>query len=386
MTEGKKRPLFGPCSDDNLIKFGDQVILYAGHNNMSLFKVEEGAVLNHRHGKYSADDMVGKALGTMVTPQSVHTTKRKRSARRKDQETLQTGGFVTLLPVMPELWAESLQHRTQITYGLDNSLIVSHLHLKPGSVVIESGTGSGALSSFLARAVGAKGHVYTFEFNESRFLAAREDFKRLGLDQSVTAAHADVYQTGFGEQLNGKADGVFLDLPNPWIAIPHATKALKPFGRICTFSPCIEQVQRSTELMSRLGYSHVKTVTVLLREQRIWRSKAILPESFKAGAQRFRKLTQPDEENGTSGETQETNTKALVKPAQQAVQGSGEYDDEEKDVLALDANGSPVFPEELQFRLQQKFEQVAPRAVTAYDRHPGHTGYLTFAYAPVSEI
>lgn len=50
------------------------------------------------------------------------------------------------------------------------------------------------------------------------------------LGQYVTVDHRDVCATGFGDNLNGKADAVFLDLPHPWLAVPHAIKSLKKTG------------------------------------------------------------------------------------------------------------------------------------------------------------
>lgn len=44
-----------------------------------------------------------------------------------------------------------------------------------------------------------------------------------------------------------RADVVFLDPPQPWLSIPFAASTLKADGLVCSFSPCIEKVQRPCE-------------------------------------------------------------------------------------------------------------------------------------------
>jgi hypothetical protein len=56
------------------------------------------------------------------------------------------GGIRTLLHPTPELWTVALPHRTQILYGTDISTVLTHLDIKPGSVVVESGACVGFVS------------------------------------------------------------------------------------------------------------------------------------------------------------------------------------------------------------------------------------------------
>lgn len=174
-------------------------------------------------------------------------------------------GWGYILRPSPELWTVTLPHRTQILYTMDISMITMELELRPGSIVVESGTGSGSLSHAMIRTIKPTGHLYTFDFHQNRVLKAKEEFdQHYGTGKYVTCACADACVDGFS--LVDKADAVFLDLPTPWDAVPHAKAALKKSGgRLCSFSPCIEQVQRTSVTLRRERFCEVKTIEVLVR-------------------------------------------------------------------------------------------------------------------------
>ena len=180
------------------------------------------------------------------------------------------------LRLTPELWTRSLPHRTQILFTVDIAMVVARLALRPGSVVCESGTGSGSLTHALARAVAPGGLVHSFEFNAARAAQAQAEVLAHGLGAVVRVAHRDAVARGFlaegggaaaaaGVQPRG-ASAAFLDLPNPWDCIGHARACLAPGGILCSFSPCIEQVQRTCAAMASQGFEDVRTFETLLRD------------------------------------------------------------------------------------------------------------------------
>lgn len=77
----------------------------------------------------------------------------------------------------------------------------------------------------------------------------REDFERNGLSTLVTTHKLDIQGEGFPAEFQNKCDAVFLDLPQPWLAVPSVSSSLRWGGAVCSFSPCIEQVQRTASVL-----------------------------------------------------------------------------------------------------------------------------------------
>ncbi|KAJ0406648.1 hypothetical protein P43SY_009759 [Pythium insidiosum] len=236
-------------SSSPVIEEGALVILFESHNAVTYCYTERGAVFYNRHGAFHHNDMIGQPFGSKLFSRDKKGVK---------------GGYMLLLAPTPELWSRALRHRTQIVFTLDASAIQFAAALRSGQRVVESGTGSGALTTSFARTVAPHGHVFTFEYNPTRAQIAREELARNGLQGVVTVDCRDAYEDGFPAELAGSIDLVFLDLPCPWKVIGHATKALKQGGCFASYSPCIEQVQKTCDALRDAGYEMIKTIETRL--------------------------------------------------------------------------------------------------------------------------
>ena len=307
----------------NIMQDKDLVILFMSQGNIEMIQLssDKKAIFNCKFGSFPHSLFIGQPYGTQIWS-SDHR------------------GYLHALRPTSQLLTESLAHRTQIIYSTDIAVIVSSLELRNGCTVVESGTGSGSLSVSLARAVAPKGHLYTFEFNKMRADGAAEDFKKYGMNEYITVTHRDVIAGGFMlPGLERVAHGVFLDLPNPWGAIEHATKVLRDYGKLCNFSPCIEQVQKCAEAMEKLGFIDIKTYECLSRH-------------FDSRSVEIQPLLSVPE----------------AKPKEEAAK------EEAKD-------NSSLYKKKKKMGCYEKSMDVAH----PYHNEKGHTGYLTFAVYPGPE-
>jgi tRNA (adenine57-N1/adenine58-N1)-methyltransferase catalytic subunit len=179
-------------------------------------------------------------------------------------------GYIYLLRPTPELWTLALPHRTQIVYTPDTAFILAKLCVKPGTICLEAGTGSGSFTHAIARQVAPNGKVYTFEFHQKRHELNIVEFTSHGLDGLVVAQHRDVCAEGFSG-IAGFADCAFLDLPAPWDAIPHLLNVFTRtrVARVCCFSPCIEQVLATHSALRKFGFTNITTYTLQHRNYEV---------------------------------------------------------------------------------------------------------------------
>lgn len=231
--------------DKSIVREGDICVIYISEHQKLIFKIKTGDQIQTKFGHLKAIDLIGQPYG-------------KQFECKK--------GWILPLRLTPEIWTQLVTHRTQILYQADISLILLYLDIKPGSVVVESGTGSGSMSHSILRACLPNGFLHTFEINESRAKEASKEFIEHGYGDNVKVYNHDVCQSGFSDELVGKVDACMLDLPHTWDAIEAAYKVMKDHGsKICTFSPCVEQVQKNVVKMNELKLKDIVTYECLMR-------------------------------------------------------------------------------------------------------------------------
>jgi tRNA (adenine57-N1/adenine58-N1)-methyltransferase len=64
-------------------------------------------------------------------------------------------------------------------------------------------------------------------------------------------------------------DAVFLDIPDPWAAVPSAWEALRPGGHLASFSPNMEQVKETAAAIRKKPFVDQRTIELIEREMEV---------------------------------------------------------------------------------------------------------------------
>jgi tRNA (adenine57-N1/adenine58-N1)-methyltransferase len=220
---------------------GDLAQLVSPTNKVFIIHLVPGAELHTHRGLIRFDDLIGQPWGSQVF---THTG----------------SAYFLLQPGLTDILKET-RRNTQIMYPKDIGYLLLKMGIGPGVTVLEAGTGSGALTTALAWAVGPHGAVFSYEIRPEMHNLARKNLEKLGLLDRVVFKLRDI-AAGFDEQ---NVDALFLDLPNAYDFLAQARQALKPGGFFGAILPTTNQVARLLQAFYDHHYAFVEVCEVMLR-------------------------------------------------------------------------------------------------------------------------
>lgn len=216
-------------------RFGDRVQLTGPKARLHTITLRERGEMHTHHGVLRHEDLVGLPDGSIVTGSGGHE-------------------YLALRPLLRD-FVMSMPRGAAIVYPKDAAQILAQADVFPGAVVVEAGVGSGALSLWLLRAIGAEGRLISFE--------RREEFAEVAVANVETflgapPANWTVQVGDLVEELPGavaaaSVDRVVLDMLAPWECIDAVADALTPGGVVLCYVATATQLSRVAEYIRGTG-------------------------------------------------------------------------------------------------------------------------------------
>ncbi|HYF99423.1 MAG TPA: methyltransferase domain-containing protein [Candidatus Saccharimonadales bacterium] len=225
-----------------LIEEGSLVLYFYNSDKKWLIRVEKEKKLHTHIGIVDVSASIGREYGS-----SIITNKDKR---------------VFLLPPNTYDFVMKSQRTTQIVYPKDYGYIAARTGLKNGSQVLEIGTGSAALSTFLASIVMPNGHVHTFDVNEDFMSIAKKNLEKSGMNLYVTQHK---FEPDIISQLHD-IDLVIIDLGDPWNYLDIVHPVMKSGASIACICPTMNQLEMLSSHLFRGGFIDSDCVETFIRK------------------------------------------------------------------------------------------------------------------------
>lgn len=215
---------------DNKFNVGDMVQLTGPKGRLNTFQLVAGGRFGSHRGDLMHDDVIGLPDGSVVQNQSGVE-------------------YLALKPLLSD-YVMSMPRGAAIIYPKDAAQILVEGDIYPGARVVEAGVGTGALTSYLLRAVGNSGSLTSIERRPEFGEIASANIKNQkpeNLDRwtLLSGDFQDVIPelVAAGEQF----DRIILDMLAPWECIEAASSALRPGGLLICYVATVTQLSRTVE-------------------------------------------------------------------------------------------------------------------------------------------
>ena len=225
------------------IKNNSPVLFYYNHSKKWLAKISKNESFHTHIGVIKHSDAIGKEYGS-------------RLITNKDKYVY------VLKPTMFD-YVMKIQHGTQIVYPKDIGYIIARAGIGDGQKILEIGTGSGSLTSFVASVVKPRGHVYTFDVDENFMKIAEKNIKKAGMSKYVTQHNLDLKTA---KKMPVKdMDVALIDLGDPWVVIPQVRQMLKGSGSIFAICPTMNQLEKLTMALVENEFTDIESTEHIIR-------------------------------------------------------------------------------------------------------------------------
>lgn len=220
--------------------YGERALLIDSKQRRYLVTLKEGGEFHSHAGFVPHADIVGRGEGRRV-------------------ESTRGARYIVLRPTLEDFVVE-MPRGAQVIYPKDLAPILMMADIAPGSRVLESGVGSGALSMAMLRAGAVvTGYELRPDFADKARSNVRSFLGEVALERYAVEVR-DCY-----EGVEGRFDRVVLDLPEPWNVVPHAENALRPGGILVAYTPSITQAVETRRAMASPAWTATRTMEVLHR-------------------------------------------------------------------------------------------------------------------------
>lgn len=240
---------------------GDTALLIDEKDRHFLLRLDESKTFQYHLGAIKHADLIGLPDGSWVESSS--------------------GGMMLLLRPRLADYILKMKRGAQVVYPKDIGPILVYADIAPGMTVLEAGTGSGALTIALTRAVGPHGRVVSVERRDDHAAHARKTIDRwFGVPpDNLELVIGDV--AGFVEEV--RPDRLVLDLPDPSETIDAAATQMPAGGVVCIYLPTVPQVERAVESADQTGaYAEVEVMEFLVRDWNV-KGRSVRPEHQMIG-------------------------------------------------------------------------------------------------------
>lgn len=175
------------------------------------------------------------------------------------------GEYEVFKPTIEDVMMYGVRRETQIIFPKDAFFISSKLDIKPGSRVLEIGTGSGTFTLLLSRTVGPEGSVVTIEKEERHFKNAKKNIEKYGEYPNIESHNTDIADfDGETSSRSRSFDAAFVDLREPWTYMERIRGFLRGSAVVGFIVPTANQVSETLQAL-RGGFGDVEVVEILFR-------------------------------------------------------------------------------------------------------------------------